>query len=116
MAEKLEAIVSLGMGNSRMKDYFDVRALAREGAIDTKDLVAAVAATFKRRGTRIPDGLPVGLTEEFARDRTKIAQWNGFLQKNRLQAPSLEEVVAEVRRFAKPVLKGAAVKRALNGG
>jgi hypothetical protein len=107
VAEKLEAIVSLGMGNSRMKDFFDLRALAREDAIDATDLIAAAAATFKRRGTRIPDELPVGLTDEFARDATKVAQWKGFLQKNRLEAPSLDEVIAEVRRFAEPVLKAA---------
>lgn len=110
VAEKLEAIVSLGMGNSRMKDFFDLCALAREGAIDAEDLVAAAAATFKRRGTRIPDELPVGLTDEFARDATKVTQWKGFLQKNRLEAPSLDEVVAEVRRFAQPVLKAASIQ------
>lgn len=74
VAEKLEAIVSLGMGNSRMKDFFDLRALAREGAVDARDLAAAAAATFKRRGTRIPDELPIGLSDEFASDPTKIAQ------------------------------------------
>lgn len=108
VAEKLEAIVSLGMGNSRMKDFFDLRALARERAADPSELAAAAAATFKRRGTRIPDELPVGLSDDFARDAAKVAQWRGFLQKNRLQAPSLEEVVAEVRRFAQPMLKAAA--------
>lgn len=35
-AEKLEAIVSLGMANSRMKDYFDLRALALEGVLDAR--------------------------------------------------------------------------------
>jgi hypothetical protein len=107
VAEKLEAIVSLGMANSRMKDYFDLRALAREGAIETKELVSAIAATFARRKTRIPEGLPLGLSDEFAQDAAKKAQWKGFLGKNRLQAPLLEEVVDEVRRFAEPALKAA---------
>jgi len=107
VAEKLEAIVSLGMANSRMKDYFDLRALAREGAIDRKVLVSAVAATFARRGTRIAEGLPLGLSDEFAQDTSKMAQWRAFLGKNGLDASSLEEVVAEVREFAEPVLKAA---------
>ncbi len=107
VAEKLEAIVSLGMANSRMKDYFDLRALAREGAIEGKELISAVTATFARRKTRIPATLPLGLTDEFAQDAAKKAQWKGFLGKNRLEAPSLEEVVAEVRRFAEPALKAA---------
>jgi hypothetical protein len=59
-AEKLEAIVNLGMANSRMKDFFDLRALAREGVIDSTQLGEAIAATCKRRGTaRIgTDGRP----------------------------------------------------------
>ena len=79
VAEKLEAIASLGMTNSRMKDYFDLRALAHEGAVDPEVLTAAIAATFARRGTPLPDGLPLGLADEFARDRLKQSQWNAFL-------------------------------------
>jgi Nucleotidyl transferase AbiEii toxin, Type IV TA system len=115
VAEKLEAIVSLGMANSRMKDYFDLRALAREGAIDSKELASAVAATFARRKTRLPEDLPLGLSDEFARDDTKEAQWKGFLGKNRLEAPSLEEVVADVRRFAHPALQAAFKQRGGSG-
>lgn len=58
-AEKLEAIVSLGMLNSRMKDYFDLLALARENAMDAAQLGAANAATFARRGTALAVGLPI---------------------------------------------------------
>jgi hypothetical protein len=98
-AEKMEAMVSLGIANSRMKDYFDLRALARECAIDPEQLAAALAATFKRRGTLLPDGVPFGLSEEFAADPTKIAQWRAFLGRNRLDAPPLIEVVTELRDF-----------------
>jgi Nucleotidyl transferase AbiEii toxin, Type IV TA system len=107
VSEKLEAIVNLGITNSRMKDYFDLRALAREGAIDGVDLTAAIIATFERRTTAIPDELPIGLSDEFARDAGKKAQWKAFLGKNRLDAPSLEEVEAEVREFIAPALKAA---------
>lgn len=107
VSEKLEAIVSIGMTNSRMKDYFDLRALAREGAIDQDELTSAVAATFARRKTPLPEALPLGLSDEFAQDAGRKALWNAFLGKNRLDAPSLEEVVAEVRRFVEPPLKAA---------
>ncbi len=99
VAEKLEAMVSLGMANTRMKDYFDVRALAREGALDVPLLADAIAATFARRGTTLPLTVPLGLSEEFARDATKLNQWQAFLRKNRLDAPDLEVVVAELRDF-----------------
>jgi hypothetical protein len=99
VAEKLEAMVSLGMANSRMKDYFDLRALAREGVLDARLLGEAIAATFQRRGTALPIGVPLGLSDEFARDATKRAQWKAFLGKNRLDAPMLDEVIMEIRDF-----------------
>ncbi len=110
IAEKLEAIVSLGMTNSRMKDFFDIRALAREGVLDVAQLGDAIKATFHRRGTPLPDGTPLGLSDEFALDTTKRAQWKGFLGKNRLGELSLEEVVADVRRFVEAPLAHARLK------
>lgn len=111
-AEKLEAIVSLGMANSRMKDYFDLRALAHEGVLDARQLGDALAATFQRRNTLLPEEMPLGLSDEFAHDATKQAQWNAFLGKNRLDAPTLHEVVAEVRSYATEPFKLARQKQA----
>jgi len=93
VAEKLEAIASLGMINSRMKDYFDLHALLQERATDPLDLARAVSATFRRRRTPLPAELPVGLTREFATDSRKQAQWMAFLKKNRLDSPPLEDVI-----------------------
>ena len=104
VAEKLEAIVSLGMGNSRMKDYFDIRALAQEGKLDLDRLAEAIAATFERRQTGLPADLPVGLSVEFAEDAIKRTQWLAFLSRNRLTAPPLDDVVREIRMFlARPI-------------
>ena len=104
-AEKLEAIVSLGMTNSRLKDYFDLRALALEGVLDARLLGDAIAATFQRRGTAVPVEVPLGLSDEFARDAAKRAQCKGFLGKNRLDALTLDAVIEEVRRFVTEPLK-----------
>ena len=99
IAEKLEAIESLGMTNSRMKDFFDICVLAREGTLDIIQLGDAIAATFRRRSTPIPAGVPLGLSDEFAQDAVKRAQWLGFLRKNRLDELALEDVINEVRHF-----------------
>lgn len=107
VAEKLEAMVSLGMTNTRMKDYYDVLALAREGAIDPALLGQAIAATFKRRETALPLGLPVGLAAEFAEDRAKEQQWQAFLRKNQLEGPSLGVVVNEISTFVEIPLQFA---------
>lgn len=97
LAEKLHAMVLFGLRNSRMKDYFDVYALLREGRLEAAGLGSAIAATFERRRTALPDRTPAGLSEAFTGDAAKRAQWKAFLEKNRLKAPSLEEVVAEIR-------------------
>lgn len=98
-AEKLEAIVQLGIANSRMKDYFDLLSLAREGAMRPVLLAQAIEATFRRRGTAIPERLPVGLSTAFAQDQQKQEQWNAFLSRNRLAAPALWDVVEELAAF-----------------
>ena len=97
VAEKLEAIISLGMANSRMKDYFDLWVILRDAALDQDILVQAVDATLNRRGTRKPTGVPIGLSEQFSSDRHKLTQWTAFINRNQLKAVSLEETLQELR-------------------
>lgn len=103
-AEKLEAIVVLGMGNSRMKDYFDLLSLIREARMAPASLAQAITATFARRATPLPAELPIGLTAAFALDKTKRLQWRAFLDRSRLEAPALEETVAEIAAVVSRVL------------
>lgn len=104
VAEKLQAVVSLGMLNSRLKDYFDLWVLTRHGGLDPAVLGLAIAATFERRATPLPRDIPLGLSEEFSTDEQKVRQWQAFLRKNDLQAPTLPEVVASLRQELLPVL------------
>lgn len=97
IAEKLEAIVSLGMANSRMKDYFDLFTLLGESDMRLDSTARAIRRTFERRKTPLPRTMPIGLSEEFASDKAKITQWNAFLAKNRLTAPSLDRVISLIK-------------------
>ncbi len=54
VAEKLQAMVALGVQNSRMRDFYDLRIIARQFSFEGATLVAAVTATFYRRLTDIP--------------------------------------------------------------
>jgi hypothetical protein len=99
VAEKLEALTSLGMLNSRMKDFFDLWVLAKHSDFDGSVLLRAVAATFERRRTAIPQGLPIGLSDEFINDAQKGKQWQAFLRKNALDPMSLIDVIADLREF-----------------
>lgn len=108
VAEKLEAMVKLGILNSRMKDYFDLWVLARHSDFDGAVLANAIRATFERRDTGIPSGAPLGLTDEFVLDEQKTKQWQAFLRKNALDKMSLAAVVDDLRSFLLPVLSAAA--------
>jgi predicted nucleotidyltransferase component of viral defense system len=111
VAEKLHAIVLLGTRNSRMKDFFDLHALASSADWPDAPLLAdAIAATFTRRGTPAPAGLPVGLSDAFSGDSDKRTQWRAFLDKNRLKAPSLDEVIVAVGRHVADALRLARQK------
>ena len=90
-----------------MKDYFDLRALAHEGATDRRVLSEAIRASFDRRRTLLPVSMLLGLDDQFARDKAKQAQWNAFLAKNRLKGPTLDVVVREVRAFLEAPLSQA---------
>ncbi len=97
VAEKYHAMVSLGMVNTRLKDYFGLWFLTRNFVIDPELLRNAIAATFARCPTFLPQQFPLGLSDAFAQDATKVQQWKSFLSKNKLQAPALNTVMTELR-------------------
>lgn len=108
VAEKLEALTSLGILNSRMKDFFDLWVLAKYSDFDGELLSRAIAATFKRRRTAFPEGIPIGLSDEFINDDQKNKQWLAFLRKNALDLMLLATVISDLREFLVPVLVAAA--------
>ncbi len=96
IAEKFEAMVTLGMKNSRLKDFFDIWLLSECFDFEFLILKQAVELTFARRRTQLPAELPLALTEEFFADPIKISQWNAFLRKvNPTQRPDSLAVAAE---------------------
>ena len=97
VAEKLHAVCMLGLTNSCMKDYFDLDLLVQDSEVDDAELRRAVAATFERRQFPAPEELPIGLSDAFATDLGKQAQWAAFLRKNRLDALDLGSVVHRIR-------------------
>jgi hypothetical protein len=104
VAEKYQALVVLGMANSRMKDFYDLWILAGRFPFDGLTLSRAVQATFRRRQTSLPAGPPLALTAEFHDDRTKLQQWRAFLNKGKLEGAGtgLDQVVSVLRTFLLP--------------
>jgi predicted nucleotidyltransferase component of viral defense system len=109
IAEKLQAIVVLGIANSRMKDFYDLYILAREFDFEGPVLTRAIQATFKRRNTQLPRETPLSLTEAFGLDEAKSVQWKGFVRKSILgkKVPEFLDVLSHLRKFLVPLLRAA---------
>jgi len=108
VAEKLEAIVSLGVTTSRMKDFYDVHHLAASFQFDGEVLARSVRATFARRGTLLPDAEPVALSRAFLSAPERMRQWSAFLKRSRLEAPAGGAALSdELRRFLLPLIEAA---------
>lgn len=99
IAEKFQAMVMLGRANSRMKDFYDVWLLSRTYEFDGESLARAIAATFKRRKTPIPEELPDALTPAFVGDTAKQQQWASFIEAIDAEPVSLAQVVSDLADF-----------------
>jgi predicted nucleotidyltransferase component of viral defense system len=110
VAEKYQTMVSLGIANSRMKDFYDVWTLAQEFDFEGTLLAQAILATFKRRGTPLPQTVPLALTQEFSADKSKRIQWTAFVKRGRLmrEAPPFDKVVDALTRFLWPITEAVA--------
>jgi predicted nucleotidyltransferase component of viral defense system len=102
IAEKLHAMVVLGLANSRMKDYYDVWMLTSALKTDRLRLRRAIVATFARRRTAIPSLIPDGLSDAFAEDPGKQRQWAAFAQNLSGPVPDFRIMVARLRERLAP--------------
>jgi len=115
VAEKFEAMVKLGIANTRMKDFHDLNALASLFPFSSPSLSEAIRRTFDRRKTPLPqETLPTALTAEFYNDATKQKQWEAFVSKNKLYIVpiTLQEVTDSIQAFVIPVLPSSASENA----
>jgi hypothetical protein len=110
VAEKFEALVKLGIANTRMKDFYDLEVLSRSFAFDGKSLTTAIQNTFRHRGTELPPaGMPLAFTPDFHDDGSKVRQWTAFCAKNMpyVTKDEFRAVIASIREFLVPVARFA---------
>ena len=110
VAEKFEAMVKLGVANTRMKDFHDLYTLSRLFSFEGQILSEAISRTFERRKTPLPSAPPTAFTAEFFGDESKQRQWTAFNRKNSLyiEAISLKTAVTVIEQFVMPVVRGVA--------
>jgi hypothetical protein len=105
ISEKFQFIVEMGIGNSRLKDYYDIWYLSENFTFEGKNLQRAIKKTFDRRETEIPTDLPVGLSTEFSSDERARMNWKGLVNNFRLDYElPLVKAMTRIRNFLMPVL------------
>ena len=105
IAEKFQAMVKLGLLNSRMKDFYDIWFLSRMFDFKGQMLAEAIEKTFEKRKTPITIE-PTIFNPPFMKDENKQAQWLGFITKAKLgDAPtSFEGIATDIKVFLQPVV------------
>jgi len=107
LAEKIEAMITLGMLNSRMKDFYDMWLLSERFNHDYAALRKAIVKTFKQRSIPLPTTAPTALTDAFAESPDVQKRWEIFLTKNKppIQPEvSFPAVIERISEFLLPVL------------
>lgn len=115
IAEKFEAMVRLGIANSRMKDFFDIWRLLKTTTLHGEILAAAMRATLDARHTELPSGEITALTPSFFQDPSKQTQWKAFLrQAVPHESNDLTSVVEFIRVFLVPIIESVRLSTAFN--
>jgi predicted nucleotidyltransferase component of viral defense system len=104
IAEKFEAMIKLGVLNSRMKDFFDIWLLSRRFDFNGADLAEAIRLTFERRKHSIPATIEP-FSESFINE--KQVQWTAFLRKlQQIHVPSdFKEIIVHLDEFLTPIVE-----------
>ena len=110
ISEKFEAMVKLGVLNSRMKDFYDIWLLSLQFDYDGVKLTEAIRLTFERRGTKLPLEIEA-FTESFI--EAKQTQWAAFCKRlQQDQVPtSFGEIVISVDRFLSPIVSALSTNK-----
>jgi hypothetical protein len=107
VAEKFEAIVKLGMANSRMKDFYHLLVLAQRFQFESATLAQSHPSNFRKEDcvAEFPAvSVADGLLQTLEQNKT---QWRAFLRMSGLNAESsVEETIRVVREFVMPVVEG----------
>lgn len=103
IAEKFNAMVTLGIANSRLKDFYDLWLISRTFAFDRAALFSAVQRTFERRKTSMPVDTPTGLTDQYTEQWD--ARWKAFIKREHMKAApeDLAVLIEDLRKFLVPL-------------
>lgn len=84
LAEKLKTVVSRGVTNTRLRDFYDIHLLWRtkNDSCDIPTLRKALKATCMKRGSTERIARWQVVLDEVASDQTMLAFWDKYMKKN----------------------------------
>lgn len=103
IAEKFEAIVSLQLQTSRMKDFYDILFFAENYNFKKETLIQAITTTFNNRSTEL-ELSKIVFEDKFKNDENFQKLWSAFLSRNKLENhKTFYEVVSQIQSFIQPI-------------
>ncbi|MBL7131066.1 MAG: nucleotidyl transferase AbiEii/AbiGii toxin family protein [Candidatus Omnitrophica bacterium] len=101
VSEKFEAMVKLGLLNSRMKDFYDICLMMRQFDFDGPKLIEALKGTFEHRKTPLPEHKTLFAEEIYDETSDRQMLWSAFLKKGDIKyAPEkLRTTAREIEQF-----------------
>ena len=115
IAEKFQAMVALGLANSRMKDMYDIWRIAHLMTLESDLLIDAMSATFKQRQTALEQSPLFVFSDEYTNDVNKARQWQAFIERNRLKAViDFADCMKQLQVFLEPVYQAAVAGNSRN--
>lgn len=104
IAEKFEAIVSLGRYNSRYKDFYDIYAISQKHTLNGSDLYNALVETFNHRNTSFNN--IVAFSDDFINDPSLDKKWESFKKKKQVnQDIDFKTVITHNMKLLLPVVE-----------
>ncbi len=103
IAEKFEAIVSLQLQTSRMKDFYDILFFAENYNFKKETLIQAITTTFNNRSTEL-ELSKIVFEDKFKNDENFQKMCSAFLSRNKLENhKTFYEVVSQIQSFIQPI-------------
>lgn len=82
LAEKMQTILSRGIANTRMRDFYDIYEITKREKIDIHTLQAAFLATCKKRETLFSENEINNILTKISEDDIMAQMWERFRTKN----------------------------------
>ena len=101
VSEKFEAMVKLGLLNSRMKDFYDLWLMMNQFDFKGSNLAEAFKRTFEHRKAELPVDRPLFAEEIYNEKSDRQKLWKAFLKKGDIKhAPEKLVITAnEIENF-----------------